>query len=140
VRIKNFLLTFFKAWQNLIASKYDQMFDPNSSLFQGQFNGNPIIKDYLMENLKKMESLETSLKANPAAWADLEAKKAAFKQKFIENIKIDTTSHLCDCQLLFARGIFPNGLAMVKQQCATLCGVSTTLEFDDEDYDLGFDE
>jgi hypothetical protein len=98
----------------------------DSSVFQSNFNGSDLVRQYLISNLEKMREL---LNMAPNIRFSIQYQLFSLKKVFLENISKDT--QYCNCKSLDETNIFPGMYDIVQKECSRLCG-RNALEFDDE--------
>jgi hypothetical protein len=94
------------------------------------FTGSEIVKQYLVDNLRKMQAI--ALKNNK-----LQLNVHYLKRSFLANI--DKGNQYC--KSLFNTGIFPPMVPIVQKECDRLCGKLSLKsdEFDFEEINIFFD-
>jgi hypothetical protein len=102
-----------KNFKKNAASLFDRLVLGDSSVFGVDFTGSEIVKQYLVENLRKMQVI--ALKNNK-----LQLNVHYLKRSFLANI--DKGNQYCDCKSLFNTGIFPPMVPIVQKECNRLCG------------------
>ena len=120
-------------WKDKVEEKVTKLFDDDVSDIQGQFKGNPKLKEHFVSQIQQLKALRTQMVlsnifSDGKLYQKFTNAKTSFQNFFIGLIKAGKLGHVCQCaNFMKNNNLFPNGQQIAEERCKSVCGSSNNV-------------